>query len=657
MKKTTINIINITVLFLSVVLSITSFSENALQQVGALRNSTIKVKLIVEDRDEQQFEIVAVEKFSAQSKNIILKADGPWYQGKFSANISDTKIDFQILEFYLKYNQKKLFVFIEKTTNNNENIYTLFRSIDEFSQYANDAEKKSIQENTLEIDRRFQNQKIRMTYEAMETQKRELRFNYINKLNPADLEKNNSASLEIVTTGDKLYREEQYSGAFEKYNNAIELNPAQQVFYFKAAVCLYKIGDYNQSLAFLSIAEGGSQNSTEHKYYVALNKMKIGELDESVEEFSDVQSDNNPEISPTAAFLAGSILYKKNKLPAAKSNFEYVLDHSKNPEMDKEAEKKIEEILRIQNYIDSPKDFFRYNLNAGVNYDGNVLNSASNNIATQVAAYRTLYSANTWAGYSPTADSEIGLGLNYSDYYSVDTSFKANQTLQTADPLVVGVSLPYKHLLTTGQTDHSYELIPFYTTITMAAETSIRTEALETIGLMFNYSKPTTAILKSIYKLTFEQDNSFLSSSTGDDNKNAFRTTLATTQITNIEDQVNTSFIADFAYTANAAIGKYNSYNKGWLGLAYTWPMIGKYFGVTRVDIANLSYPDSASSATLRNDKTVALSFGMSANLNQKWSFNSLIQYANNTSTVSMYTYDKFVITGMLTYTGKFQKK
>ena len=150
-----------------------------------------------------------------------------------------------------------------------------------------------------------------------------------------------------LKSAQQLISQEKYADAEKLFAQAVELDPTNSTFYYQYAVTLYKLENYNKSVVILRLAQGGEVNEVEKRYYVGMNLLKLREFEGAVTEFDAVQAANNESLSPSAAFFKGVIRFQKEQYDTAKKDFEYVLDNSKDPRLDQQAETYIEQIANV----------------------------------------------------------------------------------------------------------------------------------------------------------------------------------------------------------------------------------------------------------------------------------------------------------------------
>lgn len=459
--------------------------------------------------------------------------------------------------------------------------------------------------------------------------------------------KKNKAA-ELITEADSFYKEQNYEKASDLYAEATALDPENETYRYRHGVSLYKTGDYNQSLAALAVAEITEENILERDYYVALNHLKLKDYDKAEKKFNEIKDENDPVLSPTAAFFAGNIEYQKQKYPEARKNMEYVLDNSKDPQLDRSAEEMLEQIDRMENFIASKTEKYRFSFFAGPVYDQNVLNVATNNVATDVQAFRLNYGASALAVWHRTVNSDLGTQIALSDYYSMTTKFQPDATLQTADPMDVTFTVPYHREISLSDRVMNWELLPTYRSIYMSPTGGARNEVIRSMGASTTLASALTRDWYLSTKLDFFIDQSFLVVNSDDDKQsgNKYSLTISPTKMLNLKgDQTLTT---DISYLINNSDGKNYRYQRMGLGLAYGFPAFWSSNGMVRADYATQAYNEATQG---RTDTTMSLTGSLNKELAKRWNLATTLQYSIADSEVATYKYDKLMVMSVITYT------
>ncbi len=662
------------------------------QQVTLLQNQPIYIEYFNSNNAGKSIYLTVLEIQSKKKASVELtpsSEDKRMLNGYFRIQMDMQKLASQNLEFLTK-SGNKLFAHVIPNTNSQEKALSvvLFNKESEWQEYtvqflnkareelqkqqdkiqledkknskltanANNETKaifKEKKETLVRLNDRIQEQ-TRLSFEVQEALKREELLKKQELKTKEEKEKNKKLATEKSNQAYVAYQNQNFKEAVRLYEEASSLDPENDMFYYQYAVSLYKINNYNKSLSILSMAEGGEQNIYEHRYYVALNHLKLNEVDKALGYFKDLKEDNDKDLSPISAFYAGNIEMKQNKFKEAREDFQYVLDKSSDPSIDKEAELKIEEIDRLENFLESQKEIFKYSLFFGPQYDGNVLNISTQNLATNSEAIRFQYGGSFTYNAYRTMKSLYSLQFDISDMYSFDKNFKSDSTIQSADPLQTGLKLPMSHQWGLFGKDFSSNFIPYYSLLSMSNDGGSRKQIMSSTGASFDLSWSSSKKWIHITKLDYVSDNSTLEVTSDDDKQSATRSTVGYSLIRLLDDKGVKSIVGDFNYISNSSVGKNNNFNKSILGLSYNFPWTKIYKGSSRLEYTDLKYPDNSN---LRKDSIIVASLIASKDLSKNKNVSMNFAYTVNSSNVDSYKYNKYLLGFLYTYSGNYLRK
>ena len=151
------------------------------------------------------------------------------------------------------------------------------------------------------------------------------------------------------------------------------------------------------------------------------------------------------------------------------------------------------------------------------------------------------------------------------------------------------------------------------------------------------------------YNLDIRQDNSELSSSTGNDDATALKVKLTNSNIMFVSDDKSRILLADGAYTTNNAKGRNAVYNRIDLSAGYIRPWKWDTSVNFKLGYFLLNYPQNTSG---RTDNSYTLSTGLSKKLSEIWTTGFLASYNINQSNVDTNTYKKW--TALLTLSAAY---
>src|SRR5256885_15186876 len=100
---------------------------------------------------------------------------------------------------------------------------------------------------------------------------------------------------------------------------------------------------------------------------------KLKEFSQAKESFAAVKASKNATLAPSAAFYEGLVYFSEENFKAAQSSFEFVIDQSSDPVMDKKAEEYIEKIAAAIAAKKMAAKKWILDATIGANYDSNIL--------------------------------------------------------------------------------------------------------------------------------------------------------------------------------------------------------------------------------------------------------------------------------------------
>nr|BFD60198.1 hypothetical protein CKG001_23050 [Bdellovibrio sp. CKG001]BFD63610.1 hypothetical protein BdHM001_22910 [Bdellovibrio sp. HM001] len=503
----------------------------------------------------------------------------------------------------------------------------------------------------LERQEREEKRQMEKTQLALEEEQARQRAQLLEQqaaLTLAEKNRKKAAATNMVKEADKLYAKQDYAGAERKYAQAVDMDPEEDSYYYRYGVTLYKIENYNKSLATLSMADVPSELSLEKDYYIALNHLKLRDYEKARKKFVEIRSENDATLSPMASFFAGNIEMQQQKFPEARSSMEYVLDNSKDPRLDRSAEELLNQIDKMQAFYESKKEKYRFTGFIGAVYDGNVLNVAENNVTTDVKALRLNYGASALAIWKRTPTSDFGTQIGISDYYSTNTSFQGDAVLQTADPLQLDLSLPFHKEFEFSKRSLNWELVPTYRSIYMSPTGGTRSEVIRSLGVNTTLAAPVQSDMLMAVRLEASKEETLLDSSVGDDDQSGLRygMTLLPTWILDLKGEK--SLTLDAGYLINQAEGRNYRYKRSSVGLTYAFAAWWKSNASLRAEYSSQNY-DEAVTTRIDSNPIVTAAFNKDLKRNVNWLMS--VQYNVGDSDEDSYDYNKFVVTSLFTFT------
>lgn len=493
----------------------------------------------------------------------------------------------------------------------------------------------------------------RQKMEAVEKLRQEKLKEEAAKLSAEQKAKRQAEAKALASEGIKYFEAGKFIEAEKKFALAQEKDPENKAYSFQYGVTLFQNNKFNESLVQLSLADGPNVRPVEKKFYQGMAHLKLKEFNEASNRLNESKELNDPNYSPLAAFYLGVIQFQTEKYDPAKENFEYVLDNSKDPKIDEQAESYIEQIANIKKFEEMRKKKFIITLNMGFSYDSNILSASTSSASapTELAGYRSSYGA--ILEYRPifSEHHEFSGIINYSDIYSLNKNFQAESQFQNTDPLTLNFSFPYKWKGVVLEKGAQIGVTPAYETIQMNVdgvnprETIVNSTIVKTDATLVNRED-----WFSNYSLELRSDASKIDSSS-DDDQTASKITLATSQTFFQDSKKTTAWIYEGSLALNTAKGKNQTYRKIEIAADYLMPWKWETNLLTRLALSANQYPDHTSS---RSDTALSLSVILQKQFSEVWSGNSLFSYNKNSSNIDTNTYDKYILMVGASWNGAF---
>jgi hypothetical protein len=405
---------------------------------------------------------------------------------------------------------------------------------------------------------------------------------------------------------------------------------------------------------FLTLAEDPNINQAERQFYLGLNYFRLEEFEQANQDFQAVRDANHPELSASAAFYQGTMLFNQKKWKDAQAAFQDVLDRSSDPKMDERAEQYIELILRQSQFEAEQAKKFKVSGTFGAMYDSNILLTSDSALdqgtASDSAGYRALAMAGLeWRPVYET-NKEMSVKFDLLNMYTVDDGMRRIQALKNADPLVMSLTAPMTYKGVMLGKGFKIDLVPGYETIYMSVEDNKTKPILGSYLLNFLNTVIVSDSWFTTYNIETRYDDSKLNSSTGVNDSTAVKGKGAFGNMIFLTKEKNKILTADIGHTINMAKGDAVKYNRSDLAIGYIAPAFWDMMWNARASYFLLNYPKNE---TRRVDNSYTLAGGVSKKLTSIWSLGVLGSYNINESNVQANQSRKFSV--MTTLSGSYQ--
>jgi tetratricopeptide (TPR) repeat protein len=240
-----------------------------------------------------------------------------------------------------------------------------------------------------------QREQERAKLEEQERLKSEERKRMQEAMSAAEREKRAKEAAAFADAAMDFYRVGQFELAKQKFDRAVELDPANKGYYYQYGVTLYKLEDFNRSLVYLKLAEGKSFDPVERDFYLGLSYFRLKEYTRANSTFKKVEATQHAQLAAPGAFYQGMVKFDELRYEEAKEDFARVLDISTDPALDQKAEDMMEKIDGAIQFAKNKEKKFVVTGTFGPQYDSNVLlasdATADQGSASSLGSTRFLY--------------------------------------------------------------------------------------------------------------------------------------------------------------------------------------------------------------------------------------------------------------------------
>jgi tetratricopeptide (TPR) repeat protein len=449
------------------------------------------------------------------------------------------------------------------------------------------------------------------------------------------------AALAFYNVGD-------YVNAEKRFKESVDMDPENRTYYFQYGISLYRNQKYNEALVVFRLAQVDDKSELERQYYIGLTHYRLNEFTPAVESFHKVADGKDPIMAPSALFYMGVIQFAQEKYENAKVSFETVIDTSKDPRLDEQAEMYLDRIASQMIFQKMREKKWTLTGTLGALYDSNVLlstdSSSDQGSSTKQADWRLL----------TAGDAEFRPLFNEHHEWSV----KGNAALinskddisASADPFIYNLSLPYSYKGVIGKKGLRLTAKPGYELLYMDPnKTGTKSQVLNSYILLLESTFVMSASYFATYNFEFRRDDSRLDSSIGDEDADANKYSLRTFHSVFLDKSRKEALVGNLGYVKNAAKGMNAAFNRIEAGASYVRPTRWNAAWNMGLSIYKLSFPDADPK---RDDFNVTLSTGISKPIRDWVTWGLMGSYIKNDSNLpDSYEYDRWTITTTATFT------
>ncbi|OFZ16917.1 MAG: hypothetical protein A2Z20_09400 [Bdellovibrionales bacterium RBG_16_40_8] len=444
------------------------------------------------------------------------------------------------------------------------------------------------------------------------------------------------------------YMKAEFNEAEDLFRKSVELDPDNKENYYMFGVSLYRVNKFDDALITLKLSEPNAKTDLEKKYYMGLIHYRLKELASAQSYFADVKKTNDPTLSVSAAFYEGLILFAEDNLIKAQASFEYVLDNSKDPALDKKAEEYIEKIARLSEFKKMASKKIILHMHGGLSYDSNILLTSNNDTSTSTPSNK--------GGERWTLSGDAEYRFFYRENYDLSGKFAITNTQSfstdfvQADPLAYTLTMPVNFKGMWLKKGYKLGLAPGYEMVYLDANaTGGRPKILNTAMINIDFMQVMKDDWFSSYNIDIRDDDALLPSDVVT-NADALKLSFKKTETVFLDSSKKRAVIGSLGYVANNAKGDEKKYSRIELSAIYAAPIV-KFRNTTWNGGLNYYLQNFEKSADSRKDNNTSIIFGLNKIVNEAWSYTANASYTTNTSNVETSTYDQYVLMGLINYT------
>jgi tetratricopeptide (TPR) repeat protein len=443
------------------------------------------------------------------------------------------------------------------------------------------------------------------------------------------------------------YTKGEFNPAEEKFRKAIDLDPDNKKYSFRYGVTLYRLNKFNEAIVVLKLAQVEKALEVEKAYFLGLTHYRLKELDSAKTELSKAASSKDPTMGPSSTFYLGIVQFAQEDYLGAKKSFEHVIDTSQDSRMDQQAEEYIERIAQMLMFKKLQEKPWTLTGTLGMNYDSNVTYSPDQSTSASATRIDDLR-LNTIA--------DVAYRAIYNREHELSAKVNANLTnsrrdsAAPSDPWLYSFSLPYNHKGMLWGKGHVLGVKPSYEMLYMdPTDTGTKSKTLGSTLVDFDNTFVMRSDWVAIYGLQYRQDKFDLASSTDDNNFDAKKYTLKTTQVRFLDKAKKEALIGIAGFVLNNAEGKNKKYYRIDASATYTRPMKWGYAGTVGLAMYKAKY---SKSDPQRTDTNFGFTVGIDKPVKEwvTWSVSGTFT-KNDSSDESTYEYDKYVIMSSAVFT------
>lgn len=437
-------------------------------------------------------------------------------------------------------------------------------------------------------------------------------------------------ALDAYTDGD-------YQKAQELFEKSSSLDPLNEKYYYFYGISLYRNDNFNKSLAVLTNATAPKDKLDEREFYLAMNQFKLKDYEKAILYFQKTieLSKNNIKLLNTSYFYRGICELEDSKYNESIQDFQFVLDHSDDADMDKKAEDYIEYAVRRQELERRYSKKLFLNALMGTMYDSNMLfatdSARDQGTANDIEGYRLLTQGQV--KYRPFYDekNEFAGTFDITNLHSVNNKFERTDNVKAVDPTIMSAALPWTHKTKLENLPYSFDLSPTLETTFLDPDATGSRSILDSYMVNFNNSIVSSSRWITNANMQVRYDNSNLSITSDADNQDSLKLVFNLSASYRLSEFSQRYIIPEIGYISNNASGSNYNYSRADVAISYVDEIFWKTIWSSRLGYYAANYKNS------RNDNNYSLQTSFTKLIAAQWNFTLFANFTQNNSTTNQY--------------------
>lgn len=490
------------------------------------------------------------------------------------------------------------------------------------------------------------NRELREVLKNIEQKRRQKIKDDAKTWSTTQVDANNAKATAAIKQGVIDIEAKNFNGSVDNFYKASDLMASNEDVYEQYGVSLFRQQKYNQAIVILELAEPSSERVPEKEFYIGMSYYELKDYEKAVEHFDKVMNTKDKAFSATAAFYKGSALIELHRFDEAQATFQYVLDNSDDPNMDQRAEKYIEYALDRKSLEEKRSNRFFIDGVLGLIFDSNIIlakdQALQQGLVSNQDGWRLLgqFSPKYRPYYSES--DEVAVSTDITMLKSFDTGFGSNPTVEKADPMMIGLNVPWTHRTTLDGKGYFFDLIPSYEIISMDLDGKGNEVITKSIRGRFNNTL--VANKNWIAKTDFfvsSNDSDILGDSTSAD---SLAGGFKLSSIIILNKDLERYLIPELGYQINDAKAALYNFNRMDMALTYTSSIFESVMWNNRFGYYLANYENG------RVDNNWSITSGVSTRISSHWNWGIMGSYIMNDSTLNNYNKYNFVTTFSFSY-------